>query len=220
MVYPYPTDKPLPKLPVTREAFCTQEMTDAIIGYIEEKRPQLIEELYEKCQGMSGDYFTAFFKAAEFTLNEVGKTMEVPDDPRGYIDLTFELCRRLRTNMELPPFEVVGNPIAPDINGPYMSLAKKEIREKFLQYGFTQAALDDVMERYYKDWPIKWYLSGEGLRRAQGVFIKQQAVPFSYFEELIRQKIQIQEVGRMLVHDLQIEATDRLRLMCNIPYGR
>jgi hypothetical protein len=122
--------------------------------------------------------------------------------------------------MELPLFEVVGNPIAPDINGPYMPLAKKEIREKFLQYGFTQAALDDVMERYYKDWPIKWYLSGEGLRRAQGVFIKQQAVPFSYFEELIRQKIQIQEVGRMLVHDLQIEATDRLRLMCNIPYGR
>jgi hypothetical protein len=219
MVYPYPTDKQLPKLPVTREEFCTQEMTDAIIGYIEEKHPQLIEELYEKCQGRSGDYFTSFSKAAEFVFYEVSKTMEVPGDPRGYIDLTFELCRRLRTNMELPPFEVVGNPIAPDINGPYMPLATKEIRTQSLMHGFTQLGLEALLECYYKDRPTYWYLLAEGLRRAQGVYIP-EPIHFEYFEGLIQRGMGIKKVNVLMAYDLQNEATGRLRLMCNIPYGR
>lgn len=232
MVYPYPTDKPLPELPVVREDFCSQDMTDNIIAYFAKQRPDLIEELYEKCLGLSGDYFTSFSKVAEFAHSEASKVMDVPQDPRGYIDLTFELCRRLRTNMEIPPFEVVGNPIAPDISGPFMPLAAKEARIYTLELGFTQAGLNELLEQYYKDKPDYWYLTGEGLRRAQGVYIPKISPSTHdatetylrelnmYLDEIARRQIKAKKNDWQLAHTLKIEATDRLRIMCNIPSGR
>lgn len=207
--------KPLPHLPVLREEFISQAMMDDVTDYLVEEHSDLIDYLNEKLPCRAGDYFMAFSRAAWAVKDEVSKVMAVPDDPRGYIDFTFELSRRLHNARGMKGPEVTGKPIAPDIKGPYMPLASKEIWSETAKAGFTQEDVDRLLAVYYKEYPEIWYLTGEAFRRDQGFYNIPAPPHYTYFDELIKKETGKESSGR-LRSAVNAESALRLRVMCDL----
>ena len=103
---------PLPHLPVMRETYCTQEMTDKIIDLLwqyEENKdlprdvdldlPRLVR-LATIDNHYYSDRIEEFYYTLEYIEREIKKFIPVPETNLGYVDLGFEMDRRICASVD------------------------------------------------------------------------------------------------------------------------
>jgi hypothetical protein len=72
---------PLPRLQVLRETYCSQQVVDTAIGYVEAHRPELIEKLMEDEHWRQQDYSEAGLGHPRILNRAESGDSDVPDRP-------------------------------------------------------------------------------------------------------------------------------------------
>lgn len=150
---------PLPRLKVLREDYCSQEVTDLAIGWLETHRPDLIENLMLYEHWRQQDYREAACDILEFLTEQ---KIPIPTTLMGRMDLVAELTRRGRSAAGLPEIAPSGKPLAAGPDEPLPSLADLEICERSKQKdNLTQEMADRVLPIAYDRRPDLWIAAAE-----------------------------------------------------------
>lgn len=150
---------PLPRLKVLREDYCSQEVTDLAIGWLETHRPDLIENLMLYEHWRQQDYREAAWDILEFLTEQ---KIPIPTTLIGRMDLVAELTRRGRSAAGLPEIAPSGKPLAAGPDEPLPSLADLEICERSKQKDhLTQEMADRVLRIAYDRRPDLWIAAAE-----------------------------------------------------------
>src|SRR5690606_9746659 len=97
-----PNPPPLIDLPVYQEIYCNQEMTDTILKFLWDKKPESISELAELeygfiAGGHDGMYQRACGRISTFLReSEAAQEIVLPATRLGMLDLHYEMSRRIR----------------------------------------------------------------------------------------------------------------------------
>ena len=132
---------PLPRLKVLREDYCSQEVTDLAIGWLETHRPDLIENLMLYEHWRQQDYREAAWDILEFLTEQ---KIPIPTTLIGRMDLVAELTRRGRSAAGLPEIAPSGKPLAARPDEPLPSLADLEDLRAF-----------EAEDHLYAEWPTR-----------------------------------------------------------------
>jgi hypothetical protein len=117
---------PLPRLKVLRETYCSQQVVDTAVGWVESHRPELIEKLMEDEHWRQQDYSERAWDILEYLTEE---KVEIPTSLVGRMDLINEFTRRGRTAYGLPEIPPKGKPLAFGPDQPLPPLIKLDIDE-------------------------------------------------------------------------------------------
>ena len=158
--------RPLSRLSVIRDLYCTQPQADKIILYLSNEFPEKCISLLEKTGGARAPgYFMALdeiiYKAKDQFKNYFSNT----DDNLAWIDLSYELDRRLRSAYDLPEIKIAGSELAPGPDGPYKQLKIATINDKDVMTGLKQEDVESILNHYYHLYPKEWYYYAEAIRR-------------------------------------------------------
>ena len=164
--------QPLPSLKVIRETYCNQEMTDALLDFLQEKRPDLIKRLIETEQAIPENFVEVLEKSADFLKAEASTSaLAIPATYIGIVDLLFELSRRFesvygwRRDREPPHFKVRGKPLAESATHPLPGLPDLAISKSSHRHGLTQERVDKTLRALYEQHPELWFDLAEEIRR-------------------------------------------------------
>ncbi|MCB1682403.1 MAG: hypothetical protein H6858_08570 [Rhodospirillales bacterium] len=149
--------KPLPVLPVERDEYCSQEMTDAIITELENKHKDTLQNIIENEFPVRADFHGKGYEIAIGTvIHEIGRKLPVPETDLGCIDLAYELGRRIRKAMDLPDTPTEGWEL-------------QQIHEYILHNKLTldHQTAKEILQSYYEAKPDLWYAYAEALRHDQ-----------------------------------------------------
>ncbi|MGM0421615.1 MAG: hypothetical protein ACQEQL_00795 [Pseudomonadota bacterium] len=124
---------PLIELQVYQETYCDQQMTDTILQFLWETKPDLIAEiawLEERflSHGHDAAYMEKCGSISEYLTKEAAHKITRPDTRLGMLDLYYEMSRRIRKAKGLVEIPVLGKPLAPQPEGPFPALINKPIR--------------------------------------------------------------------------------------------
>jgi hypothetical protein len=89
----------LPQLKVLRETYCSQQVLDSAIGWVDAHRPELIENLMPDEHWHQQDYSERAWDILEYLTEE---KVEIPTSLNGRMDLINEITRRGRSACGLP----------------------------------------------------------------------------------------------------------------------
>lgn len=157
---------PLLDLPVYQEKYCSQSVTDKALSYLWANRPDLVSAQAEvESRNFDNVYIMELAAIVEFFRDVAGKHVEIPATRLGMVDLLFEMSRRLRVALEIPPWEVQGTPLAESENGPMPDLPSYPIETRKGEMGLTQEMADRIIESAYRVAPHLFYERAECLRR-------------------------------------------------------
>jgi hypothetical protein len=209
--------EPLPDLPVTREDYCSQKMTDDILHYLEENFIENLQSIRDVDQGaMNGVVIANYGDAMRVVREEIGKVMPVPDCDLGYIDLCFELVRRFRAAHGMYVPVVQGKPLAPSPRGPFPPALKPvPISDYAKRNGLTQNLVDLMVNEYYENYPERCYICAEAYRRdVESSYIEEFRFEYVYFRDQFA-KYTGKEILNALT-PLARELATRIRATCDI----
>jgi hypothetical protein len=146
-------------LPVYRDAYLSQERTDALCSRIWEERPDLVERFVQNARRFDfpldrDAYFTKPNAAVISYLREKEKAGEVePISITAMVDFMYELDHRIRKIVGKPKIEIIGDPIAQGPDGPFLpELVTMPIyrdKEGKPQKGMTQEIADRLCPQIY-----------------------------------------------------------------------
>lgn len=162
---------PLPELPVIRDTYCSQEMTDVLVRHLQEERPDLIAELVrQERRGLPDGHDDLHGKrygdVIEYLRAQAGDSFHVPPTRIGMLDLLYELSRRIRKALNLQEIPVFGKPLAPGPEGPFPPLVQQPVRVvKNPEHQLPQELVDRVVHAAYEQAPNIFYDFAEQMRR-------------------------------------------------------
>ena len=231
--------KPLPVLKVVQETYCSQEMTDSCIAYLEQIQPDLFIDLHEKSTTYTHNFTDILAKMDQYLLDE-GKSgnIKIPEDYLGSVDLFFELSRRFESRYgfereqrqinsspdnpiyELLYYKVQGNPLGATPEGPYLPLPRLEISNYSSREELSQAVADDILQRLYDKYPRLWFCMGEEVRRSITLYRARDELT-KYMQEILLIEygdpyVRIRQ-GVFLRDRLLTECRRRIYSMCGFP---
>lgn len=159
----------LVELPVYRDAYCSQEVTDQALSYLWSNRPDLVcaQAVLER-GNFDNVYVLELASIVEFFRNEASKHIEIPNTRLGMLDLLFEMSRRLRLVLDIPAWDVRGKSLAESENGPMPdlpSLPIETLKGRDDYFGLTQEIADRIITDVYRAAPDLFFEKAECLRR-------------------------------------------------------
>ncbi len=164
MIVPDEKLLPLPVLPVERDEHCSQEMTDAIISELEKNyKDALTDVFFAENESRTFVHHEPYINIIADVMEKVSKTMPLPTDYLGLIDLAYELSRRIRKAKGLADIPTEGFELQ-DV--PEWVLDERLSIDKDVALKILQDA--------YEANPELWFIYGEGLRRDMPLFVEDQ----------------------------------------------
>lgn len=200
---------------VLRNTYCSQELTDEVIEYLEEHNPESLLKLLDGEQGVRYvEFSNAINCIADIIINDVSKVTSIPNDHLGLIDLLFEVSRRIRKAYDLAEVIPQGHPLTSGIDGVYLPLPIVEISEYAKKDGFTQEMVDKVLQESYMQKPDLWFALAEGSRS----YIPIDALKIELNENLhgLSQKFFAIEITSLNADWYYKEAVARVWKLCGI----
>jgi hypothetical protein len=150
---------PLPQLKVLRETYCSQQVLDTAIGWVETHRSELIENLMRDEHWRQQDYSERAWDILEYLTEE---KVEIPTSLIGRMDLIHEITRRGRSAYGKPEIPPSGKPLASGPDQPLPPLAHLEICEHTKKFNHvTQEMADRVLGIAYEKRPDLWLAFAE-----------------------------------------------------------
>lgn len=211
--------KPLAHLPVIRETYCSQKMTDDIIDYLEKEDPH--GRFTGAYLGQSPNRLEANSLNLSKAIGQIHRhdagCLEKPSTIIGEIDLAFELARRINKARGFKDLEVVGKPLAPHIDGPYpdvINLPKIQIDKMSAKAGLTQEMVDKAIAAAYEQNPEIFYIIAEAWRRDYNFSTFGEFKPA--LEKIKKNHPDIQ-VEHSQISSFMNEASIRVGSFCEIP---
>jgi hypothetical protein len=210
----------LPDLKVIRDTYCSQAMTDKLIRFLQERRPDLLFRLLDEERMLRSVTFDkAARKVVTYLKDEARKDIDIPESFLGILDLMFELSRRLRQAANLPEITILGGPLSAGPDGPFPPLPTVKINESS-GHGLSQDLADRLLQASYTHQPRVWFEMAEEIRRTMHL-AEARATFDDFLKEAVAREVPSatpRDVSR-LVHELTIEADRILHQMCNVPVG-
>lgn len=211
--------RPLPRLKVVRETYCSQKIVDDACDYLQEyhadKLLLVLEE--ERTIRISAFYIALDKHVVKYIKEEMPKLFPIPDNLIGLVDLTYEISRRLRSAYELPIVFPKGIPLKKTSNGKIQSLPSLAISDSAVRAGLTQKIVDAVLNESCQALPEVWFAFAEAVRT--NIFIYPVLDPFlKNFEQLLL-KFPTHEADKRRAFglgQLKNEATYRIMKACEI----
>lgn len=210
------------RLPVVRDTYCSQKMTDDIIDYIIPNVGSYWLEKIVDNEGKVGDdfHYNAYSGVIEFVINDISKYLPIPSTDVGLVDLSYELRRRIRKALDLPEVPILGKPFAPSPEGPYPpELAKVKIFHEYESWGLTQEFADSVLDSLYQLRPDLFYTLGESLRRSDYLHTIRLEIN-KYIENIAHDQFGTDKKtreGNTKISTTSWEINRRVGVMCEIP---
>jgi len=162
-------EPPLPELEVLQTTYCGQAMTDLIIRFIHENKPNLVLDLLETYYaGSIIDYRNLFSDVVDYLRGDAFNALNVSPPRLAMIDVLFEIHRRVAKAANVPgwPMPAIrGNPIAAGLGKPLQKLAVPPVTSRRKFYAVDQKTTNEVLEYVYKTRPELWYETAECERR-------------------------------------------------------
>jgi hypothetical protein len=159
----------LPELEVAQEKYCSQEMVDRILRFLQDKQPDYIRTLLNEAKiNPLSDYRNELLKLPRYLENS---GIEVPNARLGMIDLTFEVHRRVMKAIGGWMPEIRGNPIGESptaLSQPMVKLPVGGLKAKSktpADQFVSQELADDVVDAMFKRRPDLLYEFAEEIRR-------------------------------------------------------
>lgn len=202
---------PLPELPVIRDTYCSQEMTDALVRHLQEERPDLIAELVRvETKGLIIDVHAKACESIIGYLREKSDKVHVPPTRLGMLDFLYELCRRIRKAYDLPERPLLGKPLAPGPEGPFPPMINKPVWvSKSGKPSVDQGLADEIIKSAYQKRPDIFYEYAEQMiRQIRGYEINQALGDFI--------KDLLPDEHKIFWPEIKSEAHSRLNNMCEI----
>lgn len=206
----------LPKLPVIRDTYCSQEMTDKLVSYLCQKRPDLVKLVFEQekrplPEGRDELYAKAYGNIIEYLRDLADHSVLIPESRLGMLDLLYELSRRIRSDLNLVPVLIIGNPLAPSPDGPFPDLPSSKIKiVKNPDHQLSQDEVNEVVSRAYTEHPEIFYEFSEQARRLMRSYEITQA-----FGGLIKNFLPEGKSDPWLI--ASGAASTRINKACNLP---
>lgn len=155
---------PLPELKVIRDTYCDQEMTDTVIRFLQEKRPDLVEAMTHQLKLEQNSMYDRRINAAlHYLQTEASKEIEIPETRLGRLDLMWELTRRIAEVYGLLDVYLHGDPLAEGPDQPLPPLAPPGPFKE--GHGITTALENTVAHLIYERRPDIIYELSEQMRR-------------------------------------------------------
>lgn len=207
--------KPLPKLPVIRDEYCSQEMADNIIDYLVNQFPKRIEKIIEdELPSRTGIHYGAYSDAIGCVTEAIEKGLFPNLTKLGYIDLAYELSRRVRKACNLPSIPILGHPLADTPNGPFPKLIESSKKDQCLD-DINQENIEEVLTKSYELDSNIWYLYSESIRRDVGLYFPSFLLQSSI--KAASQKVfGAKSMKQVHENGLYREASFRCYMMCGI----
>lgn len=212
---------PLVELPVYRDTYCSQQMTDDALSLLWKRRSDLVR-LQGALEPSNYDqtYLMQLAAIVEFFRTEASKELAIPETRLGMLDLVYELSRRLRMALGIPPWELRGRALANSPDTPLPPLPPLPIKTNKgvdTYFGMTQEIADRIIAATYVEAPELFYERVECLRRGD-------IWPWDTLNELksvIRANIQPEELKTVksedwLLRGVNGEIAYRLVKLCDI----
>ncbi|MGH1377175.1 MAG: hypothetical protein ACRBCK_12635 [Alphaproteobacteria bacterium] len=195
----------LPKLPIVRDGYCSQEMIDTIVDHIvKNHRDLLLKVITEERPTRVGIHYQEY----AILIGNIRKEAAValPEHDIGFIDIAYELSRRVRVAYDMEEVPVSGKPLASSIEGPYPELISKSIGKYTEQAGFDQKTVDSILTEFYAANHEECYVRCEMYRCDQDLFA-------GYSPAL---RVMLPEAQKSEAHRLGTELALRLGAMCEL----
>lgn len=165
----------LTNLPVYRETYCDQKTTDAVLGALWEQRPDLIAPMVaveaepDVKTARHYDYRRVAGKIIEYVRKAPEFSAMAPPSRLGMLDLIYELTRRIRYSLKLPPLPIEGRDFAPSDQGPFPNIDSYIIdTNSYTNSYYTKIGKDKisfVLAEVYRISPGAFYELAEQYRR-------------------------------------------------------
>ncbi len=159
---PENTPPALPALPVLRSNYCTQEMTNEAISFLQRRQPDLIATLAsQQRRGRGGNsmYYRSLNDVENYLTYEASKEIQITQTALGMVDLLFELSRRIAAACDLQEVQLVGKSLAEGPDSPLVPLAGRSDLPESL--GVTPDLADHIVRLVYEQSPRLFYELGE-----------------------------------------------------------
>jgi len=206
--------KPLPKLPIVRNNYVSQELVDEITDWLEENKPESIElMLHEETQGREGLYHINIDDHIVAPIAKIKKHKDILDHPLKWVDLCYELSRRWRKAADMVEVPVMGIPLAPSVDGEYPEFPSTAIMQGSIHNGFTQENVEEILSKSYEESPEIWFNYSEAQRRNMVIGMISAAM-YMNFKNLIEKPGLDIKLGA--ASSLCNEAGKRLFKLCEI----
>ncbi len=200
----------LPELKVLRETYCSQEMTENVIGFLKQDASDLLLELVqEELIDRDAIYRKAFERLEYYVTETASQKVSIPSTRLGRLDLLNEISRRLRKLVGLPEFELLGQPIIDSIGQPFPALPQLKVKA-FLAKGVDQKMVDEVSLILHQRRPDILFELSECLRLVQ----YSQDIKLAFYK-CLRQDISDVEIpeGLTPAHGILLEIKRRLHFL-------
>ncbi len=217
---------PLVELPVLQQQYCDQKTTDNALAYVWKNRPELIGKLAEYEDNFDQFYLKEMRRVVDFLVGHAVKEIKLPSNYLGWLDLVFEISRRLRVSLCLPEWPVQGRPLidgAASVLSPLPSVPIHTMPGKNDYLGLTQEIADRVIDEAYRRVPSRFYELAENIRRGSvgANSISWVVYPDGMFKPIIEQIILPEEKSKgfnehAIVSYIESELGHRVRNICQI----
>jgi len=206
---------PLIDLPVYRDTYCDQKMTDDLLRHLWETRADLISEaaileVKPDAYRIHADYQykDVLDKVITYLRKALPEELKAPPSRLGMLDLLYEFSRRLRGSTGQEQLILLGQPLAPSPEGPYPALPNTPV---WPGRRFTQETADAVLQEAYRLNPAAFYECAEQMRRS----IRSYEID-DEIEALITKTVNILGLENNIVNQIYGEALHRLFEICEM----
>jgi hypothetical protein len=148
---------PLPRLKVLRETYCSQQVVDTAVDFVEVHRPELIEKLMAEEHWRQQGYSERAWDIIEYLTKE---KVEIPTSLIWRMDLINEFTRRGRSAYGRPEISPKGKPLVSGPDQPLPPLVKLDINERTRKH-ITQEVADSFLQTAYERRPDLWLAFSE-----------------------------------------------------------
>ncbi|MFA7276667.1 MAG: hypothetical protein WC043_07695 [Pseudobdellovibrionaceae bacterium] len=206
----------IPQLPVSRGDVCPQAVVDSVIDELRKNSPHLLLNLSHYPRFGAGENQCLMDIKAK--VRDIVTRLSLPQNPLMYIYLIHEIRRRIRVaygqEEQILP---IGHSLAPHLKGPFPPLSEGMITKDMEKLGFKQAEVDDILAKYYADYPEWWFVMAEYMRFLLPLNpVILCPADEEYFERLLDGK-RFSEHIHVLISILNWDVSERLKSMCGIP---
>jgi len=201
----------LPELRVLREDYCSQQVADNAITFLQNRSPDLVDDLMLVEHWRRQPYSNAAWAILEYFAEQ---HVDIPATLLGRMDLIAELTRRGRSANDLPEIEPRGRPLAAGSDQPLPPLVQMELSGHTKEFRHvTQEAADRILQTAYERRPDLWFAVAEENRHDVLLDATDQ------FRALLRQIVDSEFTGEnnmWVAMDLYHEGLLRIYRMCGI----
>lgn len=206
---------PLPELKILRTTYCSQDMADNAIKFIQWKNPDLLNQMsvLEKTP-RNHNFFQAVEKIVLFLKESDEGQLEIPSSILGMLDLMHELSRRIRKAHDLPEIELRGCSLIERLGVSLPPMPNTKLQDSSIQSGLTQEDADKVLQYMYKSKPELFFYLAEEMRH-QMALAETEGTFRLFLKDTLDRDLSV-SLPFLARGCLLMEARCRLRKMCEI----